>query len=99
VDGASPSTGEEEFGGVSIHVKLVIGGNDFKSIINDILVEYRGPSFFVGIAEPTKSQVYSWHRATGSRCYVLTLPLLFLIPCCLFMLLPMRLPIPGTALL
>jgi len=37
-------------------------------------------------------------RGGEAGCYVLTLPLLFLIPCRPFTLLPMRLPIPGTAL-
>jgi len=38
------------------------------------------------------------HTVSCKECYVLTLPLLFLIPCCLFTLLPIRLLIPGTAL-
>jgi hypothetical protein len=58
VDHASTSTCEEKLGGVSVHIELVVGGNNFEAIINDVLAEYRGPSFFVGIAEPTKSQVY-----------------------------------------
>jgi hypothetical protein len=39
VDSASVSVGEEELRGVSVHVELVVGGNDFKSVVNDVLAE------------------------------------------------------------
>jgi hypothetical protein len=61
VDGASLSTGEKKLGGVSVHIKLVIRGDDFEAVINDILAEDGGSGLFVGIAEPTKSRVDAWH--------------------------------------
>ena len=66
MDGAPLSTGEKELGGVSIHVELIVGGNDFKSVIDDILAKDGGPGLFIGIAEPTKSRVDTWHWA--ARC-------------------------------
>jgi hypothetical protein len=39
MDGASPSVGEEELGRVSIHIELVVWGDDFKAVVNDVLVE------------------------------------------------------------
>ena len=59
MDGASLSTGEEEFRGVSVKIELVVGGNDFKAVFNDILSEYGGAGFFVSIAELAKPWVYS----------------------------------------
>jgi hypothetical protein len=67
MDGALLSVGEEKLRGVSIHIKLIVGGNDFEAVINDILVENGGPSLFIGIAEPAESQVVTWHWAT--RCW------------------------------
>jgi hypothetical protein len=66
VDSASPSLGEEELRGVSIHVELIVGGDDFEPVIDDVLMEDRGASFFIHIAELAKSWVYSWHWA--ARC-------------------------------
>ena len=57
VDRAASTTGEEELGGVSVHVELVIGGDDSEAVINDILMEDEGSHFFIGIAEPTESWV------------------------------------------
>jgi hypothetical protein len=67
VDGTSASTGEEELGGVSIHVELIVGGNNFEPVVNDVLTEDGGSGLFVGIAEPTKSRVDTWHWA--ARCW------------------------------
>jgi len=61
VDHASTAVGEEELGGVSIHVELVIGGNDFKAVVNDVLAEDGGAGFLISITEPPKPWVYSWH--------------------------------------
>ena len=66
MDCAAAAVSEKEFRGVSIHVKLIVGGDDLEAIINDILVEYGGASFFVGIVEPAKPWVYSQHWAP--RC-------------------------------
>jgi hypothetical protein len=71
------STSEEELGGVSIYVKLIVWGNDFKAVIDDVLVENGGSGLFVGIVGPTKSQIYSWHRAAWSRGMCLIVVLAF----------------------
>ena len=77
MDHAAPAASEEELGGVSIHVELVIGGNDFKSVINDVLVEDGGSGFFIGIVEPTESWVDARHWATGCRRACLFIVLVF----------------------
>jgi hypothetical protein len=59
--------GEKELRGVSVHIELIVGGNNFESVVNDVLAEDGGSSFFVGIAEPTESGVDAWHRA--ARCW------------------------------
>ena len=66
VDRASTPVSEKELRGVSIHVELIVGGDDFEPVINDVLMEDRGASFFIHIAELAKSWVYSWHWA--ARC-------------------------------
>jgi len=66
VDCASTAAGEEELRGVSVHIDLVIWGDDFESVVDDVLAEYGGPGLFVGIAESTKSRVDAWHWA--ARC-------------------------------
>jgi hypothetical protein len=71
VDRASTAAGEEELGGVSIHVELVIGGNDFEAVVNDVLAEDGGPGFFISVAEPPESRVDAWHWA--ARCWGLGL--------------------------
>ena len=59
--------GEKELRGVSVHIELIVGGNNFESVVNDVLAEDGGSSFFVGIAEPTESGVDTWHRAARCR--------------------------------
>jgi len=71
VDGALLPTGEKKFRGVGIYVKLIVGGNDFESVVDDVLMEDGGPGLFVGVAEPTKSRVDAWHWA--ARCWGLCL--------------------------
>jgi len=71
VDRASTAVGEEELRGVSIHVELVIRGDNFESVVNDVLVEDGGSGLFVGIAEPTESRVDARHWA--ARCWGLGL--------------------------
>ena len=61
------STCEEELRGVSIHIELVVGGNDLEAVINDILTENGGPSFFVGVVEPTDPWVYPRHGSSRGR--------------------------------
>jgi hypothetical protein len=39
VDRAALATSEKELGGVSVHIELVIGGDNFESIVNDVLAE------------------------------------------------------------
>ena len=39
MDHASMPVSEKELGGVSIHVELIVGGDDFESIVNDVLAE------------------------------------------------------------
>jgi hypothetical protein len=65
------AVGEEELGGVSIHVELIVGGDDLESVVVDVFTEDRGPGLFVGVAEPSDSGVDAWHRAT--RCWGLGL--------------------------
>jgi hypothetical protein len=67
VDRASMAASEEELGGVSIHVELIVGGDDLESVVDDILTEDRGPGLFIGVAEPTESGVDTWHWATRCR--------------------------------
>jgi hypothetical protein len=67
MDHASMPVSEKELGGVSIHVELIVGGDDFESIVNDVLAEYGGSGLFIGVVEPTKSRVDAWHRA--ARCW------------------------------
>ena len=71
VDRVLTAAGEEELGGVSIHVELVVGGDDFKSVIYDVLAEDGGSGLFVGVAEPTESGVDAGHWA--ARCWGLGL--------------------------
>jgi hypothetical protein len=77
VDRAPLAMGEEELGGVSIHVKLIIGGNDLESIVNDILAEDGGAGLFIGVAEPAESWVDTWHWATRCRRACLFTVLIF----------------------
>jgi hypothetical protein len=77
VDCALMFTSEEELGGVSFHVELIIGGDNFEAIINDILVEDGGAGFFVSIAESAKPWVYSWHWATRCQCACFFMVLIF----------------------
>ena len=67
VDRASTAMSEKELRGVSIHVELIVGGDDFESVVDDILVEDGGPGLFIGVAEPTGSRVDTWHWA--ARCW------------------------------
>ena len=67
MDCALASTSEEELGGVSIYVELIVRGNDFEAVINDILAEDGGASFLVSVMEPAKSWVDAQHQAT--RCW------------------------------
>jgi hypothetical protein len=68
---------EEQLGGVSIHVKLIVRGDDLESVVDDVLVEDRGPGLFIGIVEPTKSGVDAWHWATQCWCACLFAVLIF----------------------
>ena len=77
MDGASPSVGEEEFEGVGIHIELVVWGDDFESIVDDVLAEDGGPSFFIGVAEPAESRVNAWHWAARCWCAHLFTVLIF----------------------
>jgi hypothetical protein len=65
VDGAPSSACEEELRGVSIQIELVVGGNDFESVVDDVLTEDGRPGLLVGIAVPAMSWVHPWHGAIG----------------------------------
>jgi hypothetical protein len=67
VDRASSTTGEKELRGVGVHVELVIGGDNFEPVVDDILTEDGGAGFLIGVAEPAKSWVYTWRWATRCR--------------------------------
>ena len=67
MDCASASTSEEELRGVSIYVELIVRGDDFEAVINDILAEDGGASFLVSVTEPAESWVDAQHQAT--RCW------------------------------
>jgi hypothetical protein len=75
VDCASTAVDEEELRGVGVHVELVVWGDNFKSIIDDVLAEDGGPGLFVGVVELTKPRVDAWHRAARCRrvCFFLVL--------------------------
>jgi hypothetical protein len=67
VDSASSSTGEEELRGVGVQVELVVGGYDFKAVLDNVLAEDGGSSFFIGIAEPMCPWVYTGHGSSRGR--------------------------------
>ena len=71
MDRASTAVGKEELGGVSVHIKLVVGGDDLEPIVDDVLAEDGGSGLFVGVAEPTESGVDTGHWAAG--CWGLSL--------------------------
>jgi hypothetical protein len=43
VDGTLVSVSEKELGGVSVHVELIIGGDDFETVVNDVLKKMGDP--------------------------------------------------------
>jgi hypothetical protein len=60
MDRASTAASKEELGGVGVHVELIVRGDYFESVVDDILAENGGPGLFVGITEPTEPGVDAW---------------------------------------
>ena len=59
--------GEEEFGGVRVHVELEVGGNDFEVAVNKVFGKDGVAGLIVKVAAPSHTWVYSWQRAVGGR--------------------------------
>jgi hypothetical protein len=60
------AAGEEELGGVQVHVKLEVGGYDFEVPVDEVFGKDGIASFIVEVAVPARTWVYPWHRAVGS---------------------------------
>jgi len=59
--------GEEELGGVRVHVELEIRGYDLEVVVNEVFEEEGDTGLIIYIAAPSYSWMHSWHRAIGSR--------------------------------
>ena len=67
MDRTASATGEEEFGGIGVHVELEVGGDDLEIPINEVFDEDGVAGLIVEVAVPAHAWVYPWHRAVGSR--------------------------------
>jgi hypothetical protein len=66
MDRATSAAGEEKLGGVRVHVKLKVGGDDFEISVYEILGKNGVAGFVVEVAAPAHTWMYPWHRAVGS---------------------------------
>ena len=66
MDRAAAATGEKEFGGIRLHVKLEVWGDDLEVPVDEVLGEEGIAGLVIKVAAPACTWVYPWHWAVGS---------------------------------